>query len=248
MGGLSVPTLLIPLPLSSSIMILVLPLALLPLVLAMPSQEKELVNEMLDLVESSLDQDQERMGRVVMLSVTLSLTSSMTETQTVTTTLVNSCVAGTFTECTTTTEAAASSRALEHHSKDARELFPDAIVTKSNGHSVDISTILPSRVEARGRSDAEAFLEMDGIVGKTMQSGSITWSEMQMMSPMKPACGRSGKDRRPRLVNLLQETLTSTSTVTATETATATDTVTFSVALNTCTTPGFTFAQPPCGA
>merc|ERR1711934_815153 len=247
MGGLSVPTLLVPLPLSSSIMILVLSLALLPLVLAMPSQEKELVNEMLDLVESSLDQDQERMGRVVMLSVTLSLTSSITETQTVTTTLVNSCVAGTFTECTASTWAA-SSRALEHHNKEAGELFPDAIVTKSNGNSVDISTILPSRVEPRGRSDAEAFLEMDGIVGKTMQSGSITWSEMQMMSPMKPACGRSGKDRRPRILSLLQETLTSTSTVTATETATATDTVTFSVALNTCTTPGFTFAQPPCGA
>ena len=68
------------------------------------------MNEMLDLVESSLDQDQERMGRIMMLSITLSLTSSMTETQTVTTTLVNSCVAGTFTECTTTTEAAASSR------------------------------------------------------------------------------------------------------------------------------------------
>merc|ERR1712088_328166 len=233
------------LPLSSSNMILVLPLALLPLVLAMPSQEKELVNEMLDLVESSLDQDQERTGRVLMLSITLSLTSSMTETQTVTTTLVNSCVAGTFTECTTTTEAA-SSRALEHHNKDARELFPDAIVTKSNGNSVDISTILPSRVEPQGRSDAEAFLEMDGILGKTMQSGSMTWSEMQMMSPMKPACGRSGKNRRPRFVELAQETLTSTSTVTATETATATDTVTFSVALNTCTTAGFTFAQPPC--
>merc|ERR1712045_58387 len=240
-------TLLVPLPLSSSIMILVLPFALLPLVLAMPSQEKELVNEMVDLVESSLDEDQERMGRVLMLSITLSLTSSMTETQTVTTTLVNSCVAGTFTEGTASTTAA-SSRALEHHNKDARELFPDAIVTKSNGNSVDISTILPSRVEPQGRSDAEAFLEMDGILGKTMQSGSMTWSEMQMMSPMKPACGRSGKDRRPRFVDLAQETLISTSTVTATETATATDTVTFSVQLNTCTTPGFTFAQPPCGA
>merc|ERR1719242_2485864 len=201
----------------------------------------------MDLVESSMDQDQERMGRVVMLSVTFTQRTSGTETGTVTNTVVNSCVAGTFTECTTTTSTeAASSRALEHHNKDERELFPDAIVTKSNGNTVDISTILPSRVVPQGRSDAEAFLEMDGILGKTMQSGSITWSEMQMMSPMKPACGRSGKDRRPRLVNLLQETLTSTSTVTATETATTTDTVTFSVALNTCTTPGFTFAQPPC--
>merc|ERR1711990_975035 len=244
-SGLSVPTLLVPFPLSSSTMILILPLAVLPLVLAMPSQEKELVNEMLDLVESSLDEDQERMGRVLMLSITLSLTSSMTETQTVTTTLVNSCVAGTFTECTASTTAA-SSRALEHHNKDARELFPDAIVTKSNGNSVDISTILPSRVEPQGRSDAEAFLEMDGIMGKTMQSGSMTWSELQMMSPMKPACGRSGKDRRPRFLEMQQETITSTSTITATETATATDTVTFSVALNTCTTPGFTFAQPAC--
>ena len=65
---------------------------------------------MLDLVESSLDQDQERMGRVLMVSLTFSMTSAETETQTVTKTLVNSCVAGTFTECTTTTEAAASSR------------------------------------------------------------------------------------------------------------------------------------------
>merc|ERR1711936_603394 len=219
---------------------------LLHLVFAMPSQEKELVNEMIDLVESGLDQSEEhRMGRVLMVSVTLSLTTENTETATVTTTLVNSCVAGTFTECTTSTEAA-SSRALDHHHKKGRELFPDAIVTKSNGNTVDISTILPSRVEPQGRSDVDAFLDMDGVVGKTMQSGSMTWSEMEMMSPMKPACGRSGKDRRPRFVDFQQETITSTSTVTATETATATDTVTFSVALNTCTTAGFTFAQPPC--
>merc|ERR1719497_111882 len=199
---------------------------------------------MVDLVESGLDQSEARMGRVLMLSVTLSLTTENTETATVTTTLVNSCVAGTFTECTTSTEAA-SSRALDHHNK-GRELFPDAIVTKSNGNTVDISTILPSRVEPQGRSDIDAFLDMDGVVGKTMQSGSMTWSETEMMSPMKPACGRSGKDRRPRFVAVQQETITSTSTVTATETATATDTVTFSVALNTCTTAGFTFAQPPC--
>merc|ERR1712223_1704785 len=226
---------------SVAVMLVFLSLGLLHLVLAMPSQEKELVNEMIDLVESGLDQSEARMGRLVMLSVTLSLTTGNTETATVTTTLVNSCVAGTFTECTTSTEAA-SSRALDHHHKNGRELFPDAIVTKSNGNTVDISTILPSRVEPQGRSDIDAFLDMDGVVGKTMQSGSMTWSEMEMMSPMKPACGRSGEDRRPRFVDFQQETITSTSTVTAT----ATDTVTFSVALNTCTTAGFTFAQPPC--
>merc|ERR1711990_1428787 len=246
-SGFSVSTLPVSLLVPSvAVMLVFLSLGLLHLVCAMPSLEKELVNEMIDLVESGLDQSEEqRMGRVVMLSVTLSLTTENTETATVTTTLVNSCVAGTFTECTTSTEAA-SSRALEHHNKDARELFPDAIVTKSNGNSVDISTILPSRVEPQGRSDAEAFLDTDGILGKTMQSGSMTWTEMQMMSPMKPACGRSGKERRPRFVEMQQETIPSTSTITATETATATDTVTFSVALNTCTTPGFTFAQPAC--
>ena len=63
---------------------------------------------MMDIVESGMDPNQERSGRILMLSVTLSLTSSMTETETVTKTLVNSCVAGTFTECTTST--AASSR------------------------------------------------------------------------------------------------------------------------------------------
>merc|ERR1711973_494562 len=245
-SGFSVPTLPVSLLVASAgVMLVFLSLGLLHLVFAMPSQEKELVNEMIDLVESGLDQSEEqRMGRMVMVSVTLSLTTENPETATVTTTLVNSCVAGTFTECTTSTEAA-SSRALDHHHKKGRELFPDAIVTKSNGNTVDISTILPSKVEPQGRSDIDAFLDMDGVVGKTMQSGSMTWSEMEMMSPMKPACGRSGKDRRPRFVALAQETITSTSTVTATETATATDTVTFSVALNTCTTAGFTFAQPP---
>merc|ERR1712004_707409 len=200
---------------SVAVMLVFLSLGLLHLVCAMPSQENDLVNEMIDLVESGLDQSEEqRMGRMVMVSVTLSLTTENTETATVTTTLVNSCVAGTFTECTTSTEAA-SSRALDHHNKKGRELFPDAIVTKSNGNTVDISTILPSRVEPQGRSDVDAFLDMDGVVGKTMQSGSMTWSEMEMMSPMKPACGRSGKDRRPRFINLAQETITSTSTVTA---------------------------------
>ena len=64
---------------------------------------------MVDLVESGLDQSEEhRMGRVLMVSLTLSLTTENTETATVTTTLVNSCVAGTFTECTTSTEAASS--------------------------------------------------------------------------------------------------------------------------------------------
>ena len=76
--------------------------------ISIDSQEKELVNEMIDLVESGLDQSEARMGRMVMVSVTLSLTTENTETATVTTTLVNSCVAGTFTECTTSTEAASS--------------------------------------------------------------------------------------------------------------------------------------------
>ena len=102
-------------------------------------------------------------------------------------------------------------------------------------------------MEPQGRSDIDAFLDMDGILGKTMQSGSMTWSEMQLMSPMKPACGRSAKERRPRyknvnkvnltlwprFVDVVSERIMSTSTVTATETATATDTVTFSVAVIT---------------
>merc|ERR1712165_665315 len=143
---MGVPTLPVTLSLVSSSMMLVLYFALLPLAMPMPSKEKELVNEMMDIVESGMDPNQERSGRILMLSVTLSLTSSMTETETVTKTLVNSCVAGTFTECTTST-AASSSRALDHHHKKGRELFPDAIVTKSNGNTVDISTILPSSVE-----------------------------------------------------------------------------------------------------
>merc|ERR1712227_180210 len=97
---MGVPTLPVSLLVASvAVMLVFLSLGLLHLVFAMPSQEKELVNEMVDLVESGLDQSEARMGRVVMVSVTLSLTTENTETATVTTTLVNSCVAGTFTGC-----------------------------------------------------------------------------------------------------------------------------------------------------
>ena len=88
-------------------------------------------------------------------------------------------------------------------------MFPKAIVTKANGNTVDISTILPSKVnlasirrtpshqvEPAGRSGVD-FLDVDGVVGKTMQSGSLSWKELEMLEPLTP-CGRSSKDRIPR--------------------------------------------------
>ena len=163
------------------------------------------------------------------------------------------------------------SRALEHHSKDARELFPDAIVTKSNGNSVDISTILPSRVSSwinflfftytanfNPPGGSTRTIWCGGFLGDGRNCGEndAVWKyhlvrdaddvahETCMWSFRKGPKTQVWKTRsrkvyyelRPRFLNLLQETLTSTSTVTATETATATETVTFSVAVITFST------------
>ena len=98
---------------------------------------------------------------------------------------------------------------MGYSNEEAKNMFPEAIVTKANGNTVDISTILPSKVnstfirltpnhqvEPAGRSGIE-FLDVDGVVGKTMQSGSLSWKELEMLEPMTP-CSRSSKDRKPR--------------------------------------------------
>ena len=59
-----------------------------------------MLNEMLDLVESGLDQGQDREGKSNFLMVELTFTSSIQKTATSTRTTTASCVAGTFTQCT----------------------------------------------------------------------------------------------------------------------------------------------------
>ena len=140
-----------------------------------------MVDEVSDMVESSLGSSEDRRGRTFPALVHLTLsqvgeetiqgmifipqTSTETVSTTLTRTITNSCVAGTFTECTadTATEPPAESGP-----------FPDAIVTLINGTIVDIATILPSPSLREGRSE-EGILEED--LG--MQSGRMPWDEVE---------------------------------------------------------------------
>merc|ERR1712080_365770 len=238
-------------------------LLLLPLVTCMPSkdsglaqQENNMVNEMLEMVESSLDQgqDTDSRGRFLFVRVTLTQTSNTLLTATKTHTLYNSCVAGTFSQCpgpdSSTTDTTDSSKDEMHpyiyRSAENRQ-FPEAIVTTSQGHIVDISTILPSKVRPESRSDPAVggFQYMEGLLGDTTQSGSLSWSEMAMDSPIQ-SCGRANHDRRARVVQLSREVTTSSKTSTFTEMAVASSTLTFNVQHLSCTSSDFTFAVPLC--
>merc|ERR1719264_1397891 len=65
-----------------------------------PPRNREYINEMLDLVDSGMNSPAE--GRALFVSITLTSTSTAIATVTVDQTVSNSCVAGTFMECTTT--------------------------------------------------------------------------------------------------------------------------------------------------
>jgi len=197
---------------------------LLTLCLAKPSKDTELVDEVLDVVESGLSSSEDRRSRTfpALVHLTLSQTSTETVSTTLTRTITNSCVAGTFTECSddTTTQPPADSGP-----------FPDAIVTLINGTIVNITEILPTRSLREGRSE-EGILEED--LG--MQSGRISWDEVEEQE----------SKRKPRLIAVLGELMTDTATATMREVATATETVTFNVKLDHCTSAGFMFDQPLC--
>jgi len=243
-------------PLVSTMRTNVILLTLVSPLLSMPQRELEVVEEMMDLVESSLDTDLDRRGRGVIVSVTLSLTSTAESVVTLMKTVINSCVTGTFSECSqdsgsssdkVSTEGEVSARIGDAGlgSSYSGNTFPKAIVTNSQGDIVDISSILPTKVLPQRRSVLDMFPSVDGFLGDTLQSGSLHWKEVAMDTPLS-TCGRSDHNRKARFVQLAQETHTVTTTKVTTDTVTATDTVTFSVTLNSCTTPGFVFGVPPC--
>merc|ERR1711923_533909 len=107
------------------------------------------------------------------------MTSSMTDSMT--TTASDSATTSASSDTTTTT-AAATTRAVElQRSLDDFNNLPSAIVTTSNGETVDINMILPSKVEPlKERADELELFNADGLIsdGHNMQSGKIEWNEM----------------------------------------------------------------------
>merc|ERR1711971_1030296 len=132
--------------------------------------------------------------------------TSATSSDTATTSAAATSSAAATTSATDTTTAA-STRAVElQRALDVFDNFPDAIVTTSTGETVDISTILPSKVQPmpESRSDLEIY-NVDGVIseGHNMQSGKIEWNEMAVQG--LHSCGRSNQEKRPRFIALQQE-------------------------------------------
>merc|ERR1711962_1636194 len=223
--------------------------------------ENDHINEILDVVESSLDNDPE--GRALLFTVTKTKTNMVTETATVMFTVTEQpkcvalgtpavdCASTTTTAAPTTTEtttAAAGGRALsarhiDHDKEKRHNPFPGATVTRSDGKEASIFDILPTPVleESQGRIDMDSF---DGVIMDegNFQSGKLEWKEVAIQG--FSTCGRSS-GKRPRILTLSTVTVDVTTTIVPTTTVTAA-TVTHTVAGIGCTTAGFMFAVPAC--
>merc|ERR1712045_1069430 len=226
-------------------------------------ETNEMVHELGDAIEAGLMEPTEGEARALFISLTLTSTSTSLATATVTTTVTNSCVAGTFVDCstttttTTTTTTVASTgrkkRAVHMMSRDAfmEEIhdFAGSKVTL-NGKEVDINMILPTSPYARSDLDDAQTMFIEDNSG--IQSGRMEWSEVAVESTtgLGSNCGRSGHnhDKRARIIALQNSVVTKNLTSTSTITSTAAATSTFSVTLASCTTSGFTFAVPLCTA
>jgi len=201
------------------------------------------VNEVMDVVESSLSDEVE--GRALFITLNITQATTSTYTATMNTTSTASCYTTTaaITNCTT------SARALEP--EGSVSTMESQVVTRSDGKAATLADIMPTKpLEHQAdhkmnamplHLDANAF---DGIVyqNNPLQSGRIEWQEVKAEG--LSGCGRSG-NRRPRIVipQIVSSTVNFTST--STSTATAAATVTFTV-LPSCTTAGFSFAVPAC--
>merc|ERR1711893_330231 len=236
-------------------------------------KDTEMVNKMMDVIDSSLERDADADEKARALFISLPLTSTTTNlaTATITTTSTASCVSnagGGFTECTEGSGSGARAAdfivdhiigmsdetmdgeymAVEEDEEFQGNGFEGEVsvhkVVNGKSQKVSISEIMPTRTQ---RSE----LNVDYVVNAdetSLQSGSMSWSEASVDKAHKQ-CGRSDfdSDKRARILALANEVVTKDLTSTSTVTETAAATVTFSVGV-ACTSSGFTFAAPLCTA
>merc|ERR1739848_333679 len=185
---------------------------------------EDAVNDMLDMVDSSLETEPE--GRALWVSVTLTATSTSLSTATETTTVTES--------CWTTTAALSNCTTRRRSMSDFESLITEGLTVERDGMKVDPLTIMPSK-PTQARADFEKF-DVDGVIvpQSELSSGQMTWKEVAVQG-LQPGCGRSsGPQKRPRFIMLENETLIKNFTITMT------------VAGITCTTAGFTFSISAC--
>jgi len=238
-------------------------------------KDTEMVNKMMDVIDSSLerDADADEKARALFISLTLTSTTTNLATATITTTSTASCVSnaagGAFTECTEGSGSGARAAdfivdhiigmsdetmdgeymAVEEDEEFQGNGFEGEVsvhkVVNGKSQKVSASEIMPTRTQRN-------VLNVDYVVNAeetSLQSGSMSWSEASV-DKAHAKCGRSGlgeNEKRARILALANEVVTKDLTSTSTVTETAAATVTFSVGV-ACTSSGFTFAAPLCTA
>jgi len=237
-------------------------------------KDTEMVNKMMDVIDSSLerDADADEKARALFISLTLTSTTTNLATAIITTTSTASCVSnaagGAFTECTEGSGSGARAAdfivdhiigmsdetmdgeymAVEEDEEFQGNGFEGEVsvhkVVNGKSQKVSASEIMPIRTQRN-------VLNVDYVVNAdetSLQSGSMSWSEASVDKAHKQ-CGRSDfdSDKRARILALANEVVTKDLTSTSTVTETAAATVTFSVGV-ACTSSGFTFAAPLCTA
>jgi len=184
---------------------------------------EEAVNDVLDLVESSLGENRD--GRALL--ITLTLTQVSTDLQTLMTTLT------TNTKCVKTAIMACPEAVVDARSEEFRDVEKEStILTSSSGDQVDVSSIKPTK---RSLLDD---LDVDGVLHELeepLSTGSLNFREVRMDNLYKD-CGRSdGPQRMPRI--LIPSVMSTTQSLTTTiyESTVYSSTATFEVPTSYCT-------------
>merc|ERR1712241_1117558 len=222
------------------------------------------VHDVMDVIESGMEEPVQGQGRAFWIGLTLTTTSTSLITDTVTTTVTPFCIDGMFMECgdttvmpttvmPTTTQAVPRRKNKNKKNKNKKnktrqdlldlvdDIYRDAVVTDEFGQERDVSVLLPELARSLEIDNTEEVQDVSSL-----QGGQLRWSEMMMEGQETPACSRKDLGKRPRIftVDNVVETVTFTTTSTIIETGF--DTATFTVSLDSCTTAGFTFAVPMC--
>merc|ERR1712156_574486 len=176
-------------------------------------QTTKMIHDMMDVIESGMEDPVEGQARAFWIGLTLTSTSTSLETATVTFTTTLPCIEGIFTECgdttmvpETTTPVAAPRKKKhgKHHQKKkgnknkknmknssrkedlldiVDDVYRNAVVTDEDGVEKDVSVLMPELARSAEIDQPMEYYARDDV--SSLQSGQLRWSEMEMEMEME---------------------------------------------------------------
>merc|ERR1711953_376498 len=171
-------------------------------------QTTKMIHDMMDVIESGMEDPVEGQARAFWIGLTLTSTSTSLETATVTTTSAVRCIEGMFTECgdttmvpettpvATTPAAPRKKKHGKHHQKKKNkknmknssrkedlldivdDVYRNAVVTDEDGVEMDVSVLMPELARSAEIDQLMEYYARDDV--SSLQSGQLRWSEMEM--------------------------------------------------------------------